>query len=126
MGLPNLNFGMVDVRDVARAHLKAGLMPTASGRHILAATAMPMMEIATMLRNFFGKKYPLPKRTLPTWLLYLLGPSQGFSWRYLRNNIGFRYTFDNSYSIQDLGIEYRPIEETLVDQVKELELKGLV
>lgn len=125
-GMPSIYFGFVDVRDVAQAHIKAGLMEHPSGRHITVSETLPMLEVARFIQSFFGKKYPIPKRELPAWLMYFLGPLQGFSWRYLRRNLAYVYEFDNSYSIQDLNLEYRPVQETIVDQVKDLEDRGLI
>ena len=125
-GMPDLTFAIVDVRDVAQAHIKAGFNSNAKGRHVTCAETVKIMEMAAILQSFFGNKYPLPKRELPTWMVYIFGPLQGLSWKYLNKNLGFHFEFDNQYSIQDLGLEYRPVEETLVDQVKELEAKGLV
>ncbi|GAB5553654.1 MAG: NAD-dependent epimerase/dehydratase family protein [Saprospiraceae bacterium] len=125
-GLPNIYFGIADVRDVAQAHINAGLMPHPSGRHITAAETLPMLGIARIIKSFFGKKYPVPKQQLPAWAMYLVGPFQGFSWKYIRRNLGYQYTFDNSYSQQDLNLQYRPVEETIIDQVKDLEARGLI
>jgi nucleoside-diphosphate-sugar epimerase len=125
-GVPDLSFGVVDVRDVAQAHIKAGFMPDASGRHITVADTLQMLELAKEIKSFFSKKYPIPNRKLPNWLFYLVGPSQGFSWKYSRNNLGYHYEFDHSYSKQDLNLTYRPVSETMVDQVKDLETRGLI
>ena len=54
LGVPKIMMGMVDVRDVAQAHIKAGFTPTASGRHILAATEVSLLEISKILRSHFG------------------------------------------------------------------------
>lgn len=125
-GLPDIYFGIADVRDVAQAHINAGLMPHPSGRHITAAETLPMLGIAGIIKSFFGKKYPVPKQQLPAWAMYLVGPFQGFSWKYIRRNLGYPFTFDNSYSQQDLNLQYRPLEETIIDQVKDLEARGLI
>jgi nucleoside-diphosphate-sugar epimerase len=125
-GVPDLSFGIVDVRDVAQAHIKGGFMPDASGRHITVAETLEMLEIAAVIKSFFNKKYPVPNKKLPNWLFYMLGPFQGYSWKYSRNNLGYHYEFDHSYSKQDLNLIYRPVSETIVDQVKDLETRGLI
>ncbi len=125
-GAPELYFGVVDVREVARAHLLAGLLPEAEGRHIIAAAEHSILEMADLLRGAFGDRYPLPKKRLPSVLLYLFGPFQGFSWRFLRRNLGYPLRFNNRKSRARLGLRYRPVAETLTEHLQQLEKDGLV
>ena len=126
-GLPDLTYGIVDVRDVARAHLLAANLPNACGRHILCAETYKMIELGDQIKAFFGNKYRVPRRQMAHWWTYLMAPFHGYySWRFLRHNLGYTYELDNSYSVKDLHLEYRPVLETLVDQVKDLEERGLV
>ncbi|MEM7038948.1 MAG: aldehyde reductase [Bacteroidota bacterium] len=82
MGAPDLSFGLVDVRDVAQAHLEAGYRADAAGRHITCGTetAVSMVEIGKVLKEKFGKNHPFPTRTLPKFMMYLVGPMAGFNW----------------------------------------------
>jgi len=125
-GVPDLYFGIVDVRDVAQAHIRAAFNPDASGRHILTADELGVLEMGAILRTEFGKKYPLPRRVLPKWLLYVTGPFQGYTWKYIQRNVGFPVRFDNTYSMEDLGMTYRPVAETLIEQVHDFERKGMI
>lgn len=125
-GVPNFYFSFVDVRDVANAHIKAGLQEKARGRHILVADVKQPIDLAKILKEKFQNKYKLPKSTLPNFMLYLVGPFMGFSWKYLKLNLGIPFNFDNSYSKTDLGIEYRPLTETFVDHVEQLEQDELI
>ncbi|MCP4441124.1 MAG: aldehyde reductase [Aureispira sp.] len=119
-GTPALVFGVVDVRDVAKAHVLAGTIPTAKGRHILSASSYSMLELADFLRKNYGDR-KLPKKELPKFLIYMAGPlTAGLSWKYINKNVGYPLLFDNSYSIKDLGIQYREIETTLNDQAAQL------
>lgn len=125
-GAPYLSFGFVDVRDVAAAHILAGTKASASGRHITCATSKTMLEAADILRKEFGGKYKLPSKELPKFLMYLVGPFVGFSWKFVSNNIGIPMGFDNSYSKKDLGLVYRDLSETFKDQVAQLVESGHV
>ena len=125
-GLPDFYFSIVDVRDVAKAHINAGLLEKASGRHILVAEAKRAIEMAEILKDKFHKKYKLPKGMLPNFMLYLVGPTMGFSWKYLKRNLGIPFEFDNSYSKTDLGIEYRPVSQTFIEHVEQLDQDGLI
>ena len=124
-GVPDLFIGIVDVRDVAKAHILAGMNSSASGRHILVADTINYLEIANIIRRNYPT-YPLPKSKVPTFLIYLLGPLQGISWKYIRLNVGFSIKFDTSYSKEDLGIEYSPIEKTLNDHARQIIKSGLL
>ena len=125
-GAPDFFFAMVDVREVARAHVNGAMLAKASGRHILVADTVNAMDVADMLRDRFHNKYKIPKRKLPKLLIYLFGPLQGISWNHLRKNLGIPYYFDNSRSKTELGIEYRPLRQTLADHVGQLEQDGLI
>merc|ERR1712216_524319 len=53
-------FGIVDVRDVAKAHIEAALRDKASGRYIVSTEdSYGVLDWAEMLREKFGN-YPLP------------------------------------------------------------------
>ncbi len=124
-GSPDLYFGFVDVRDVARAHIMAGLKPQASGRHILVSETLNIYEAGQVLKKT-NPELPLPKGILAHFILYLVGPLMGFSWKYLKNNLGFKIKFDNSYSKSDLDITYTSLEKTFSDHVAQLREDNLL
>ena len=116
-GTPNLAFGFVDVREVATAHLKAGFSSSAQGRHITSAHNYFLPKIAEILHQHFGKEYPIPTTTLPSWLVWLFGPlfDKAITRKNLSLNLGYLSNIDNAKSIEELGMHYRPLETTLVD-----------
>jgi nucleoside-diphosphate-sugar epimerase len=118
-GVPELTMGIVDVRDVAKAHIMAAVNNDAKGRHILVAESLSFLEMSGMLREKYAD-YPLPSRIVPKRLFYLFGPFMGFSWKYIRNNVGVEISFDNSKSLNALGISYRPVKETVTDHFEAL------
>ena len=118
-GVPDIYFGVVDVRDVARAHVNAALNLKASGRHIVVSETIGMMDFAHIMREKYPD-LPLPKTKIPKTLMYILGPLAGFSWKYIKNNVGYKINFDNSYSKKDLGITFRPVEETIIDHTSQI------
>lgn len=125
-GVPNLTFGYVDVRDVAAAHVLAGTKPEAKGRHITCVSSHSMLDIAKLLKITFGKRFKLPSSEVPKFLMYAIGPiAAKMSWKYINGNVGHPLLFDNSYSKENLGLSYRPIEETLADHANQLIESGL-
>jgi nucleoside-diphosphate-sugar epimerase len=119
-GAPDLSMGMVDVRDVARAHIAAGFAPSAHGRYITNARTITMLEIGQILRKRFGRSYPFPYTTIPKQAFRLVAPVAGFSREFVDKNVGWPLRFDNSRSIAELGLEYRPIEDTLGDHFQQM------
>jgi nucleoside-diphosphate-sugar epimerase len=115
-GMPDMGVTTVDVRDVALAHIRAAHIPSAKGRYILAdAHMVSFLEMAKMLSAVHRRPYLLPTRQIPGWLTKMVGPLFGLSQQYMRNHIGIRFAVDNRRSIEELGIVYRPLEETLKD-----------
>jgi nucleoside-diphosphate-sugar epimerase len=116
-GAPRLSLGLVDVRDVAEAHFQAGFNPSAKGRYITSAHNTNLLEISQSLLPKYGQDYPLPKRSLPKWLLVLVGPivNKAFSRKYIRNNVNIPFKANNSKIRKELGIEFRPLKESMED-----------
>ncbi len=126
IGVPDLWFGIVDVRDVALMHVLAGLIPDASGRYIAVGGTYSMVHIAEKLVSRYGTRYNISTRKLPKLIFYLAGPFLGFSLKFVKRNIGIPIKIDNSMSISDLGMVFRPVEATLSDQVEQIEMDGLI
>ncbi len=124
-GAPEGFLAVVDVRDVAAAHISGAFRKEASGRHILASETLSFIEMGRILGKHFPA-YPIPKRKVPKWFFMLVGPMFGLSRKYIRRNIGIPLMVDNTYGIKDLGIKYRPVEETLTDQFNQLVNDGLL
>ena len=114
MGAPDLRIGAVDVRDLAVAHYNAGFLPNANGRNIISAENSSILDLAAKLRKNYPN-YPLPKRKLPKFLVWLAGPSQGMPRQMVSKNIGHPWQADNSKSKKELNMSYRPLEVTIND-----------
>ncbi|TGK53068.1 SDR family oxidoreductase [Leptospira bouyouniensis] len=125
-GVPDTKMGFVDVRDVAKAHILAGFTQNAKGRHITSAEVLPMLGFAKIIKEKFGKKYSVPTSVLPKPLVYLIGPFFGLSWGYTKKNIGQPLNLNNDYSKKDLSLTYRPLKETIIDHVNQMESSGLL
>ncbi len=119
-GVPDLRFGMVDVRDVAKAHAEAVLRDEASGRYIVSAESRSLPDLAALLRRRYPARALIPRGPLAAAMLYIAGPFMGMSWRYLRRNLGIDVRFDNTRSQQDLDLQYASIEGALYEQAEQL------
>jgi len=119
-GVPESWSPIVDVRDVAAAHIKAGYTPEASGRHIIVSGEATLFDIANMLRKNFGDKYPFPRKQAPKFLFWLIAPMLGYTRKFVSRNVGIQIKFDNSYSKTDLGMSYIPIEQTVKEHFQQI------
>jgi nucleoside-diphosphate-sugar epimerase len=124
-GAPDLALGMVDVRDVARAHISAGFTPTAHGRYLTNARTITMLQIGQILRRQFGLSYPFPYTKLPKPMFRAVAPFVGYTREFVDKNVGWPLEFDSSRSTEELGLVYRPAEETLADHFQQMIDDGL-
>jgi nucleoside-diphosphate-sugar epimerase len=115
-GAPNFSFTFVDVRDVATAHVRAAELASASGRYILARPEMvSLLQMSRIIRDRHPNRLALPRHAVPDWAVRILGPRFGLSQDYIRKHLGIRFAVDNRRSVDELGISYRPVEETVLD-----------
>ena len=115
-GVPDISFAPVDVRDVARAHIAAGARPEASGRYIVSHPQMiSFIDMAHAIRRVHRKPSIVARNTIPVPMLRAVGPAFGLDREFIANHVGIRFRLDNSRSIAELGISYRPVTETLAD-----------
>lgn len=105
-GAPNVRLGAVDVRDVAEAHFRAAFIPSAEGRHIVFAQSCSLLDIADMLRENYGKKWPLPE---------VEAPGDIIPWR-----------ADNGKSQEKLGMLYGGVGVAVNDMVEQMIKDGLL
>lgn len=124
-GAPKGDQAIVDVRDVARAHILAGLTASASGRHLTAAHQKDFLAIADVIRKQYPK-YRLPKKYVPKWLFQLVGPFMGFSRSFVKLNVGYDFVFDNSYVKADMKMSFTPFEKTITDHFNQLVADKLI
>ena len=128
MGVPRWGIGVVDVRDVAEAHLRAAFLPDAEGRHIVSAENSDFFEVARSLWEPFGRDHPLPRRALPKWLVWLAGPlaDRALTRKAVALNVDIPWRADNSKSREKLGLDYRPMAETTRDMFRQLVEAGVL
>ncbi len=98
-GAPQFQLGMVDVRDVAEAHMRAAFLPQAEGRHIVFAQSMALGDLANSLRETYGDKFAFPA----------FSTYEGEAW-----------VADNSKSQNQLGIEYHDVHIALREMFQQL------
>ncbi len=121
-----LGFTLVDVRDVAAAHLLAMTAPQAAGkRFICDAEFYWMQEIAFVLEDQFADRgYRIPTRLVPNFVAHLIGLFDGTVRRVLPT-LGQRVEVSSERLRSTLDWQPRPVQEAIVDTAESLIEYGL-
>lgn len=121
-GVPNLALGVVDVRDLAEAHVRAAYQTHAKGRYIICGHNTSFLDMAATLIEHYGAQYPIPKKTLPKWLVWSVGPlmNKAMTRKWVVRNVNYPWKADNSKGIKELGMHYRPLPESMNDMFQQL------
>ena len=121
-GMVDLGMGVVDVRDVAEAHMQAGFNPAAQGRYIVSGHNTNFPEMVEALRSHFGDEYPFPTKTLPKWLVWIVGPflADNTTRKYISQNVGLPFVADNSKGKRELGLTYRALDMSLTEMFQQM------
>ena len=108
---PTGTFIWVDVRDLALCHVKAAELPEAANkRFFITAGYFSNKEIANIIRE----AYPKLASNIPTGDALKAGdyPADGI------------YKYDNSRTVDVLGIKFIPLKQSIIDTVKSLQEVG--
>ncbi|XP_067138921.1 uncharacterized protein [Centruroides vittatus] len=116
--LPRLNFSLCDVRDVAKAHLKAMIVPEAAGnRHIVASDHLWMRDMANILTEEFSQyNYHISAWNAPyitLWFFSCIDKSTSL----ILKRIGKKYMYDNKRTKEVLGVQLIDIKKSLIDTI---------
>ncbi|KPP81860.1 MAG: NAD-dependent epimerase/dehydratase family protein [Erythrobacter sp.] len=127
--LPDAGFGIVDVRDVALAHVRALDAPaeTVRGeRFAVSDKFLWMQDIAGVLRervpDLAGK---VPSRRLPSIVVKLLAPFMA-DIRQVKTELGRHRDVSGAHARQALGIDYISAEDSIEATARSLADKGIV
>lgn len=123
-GLPRAHVGMVDVDDVAAAHVLAALTPAASGQRYLCVSEST--DFVTLVkateqefsppRQFAGKVIP------PKWLLWIVcNVFKLMPYDTIKASVDKPLKIDNSKIQRDLGIKFLAGPKTLADMARRVE-----
>jgi len=108
-GIPNVNYPIVDVRDLGELHVRLAESKNAHGRNLISSeTSVPLLDLIKILRN--SAKYS--KFNLPT--------------KYSEGQLPVNTKYNISKIQKELGITLRPVEQTILDTADSLVKFGLV
>lgn len=129
-GILDLHWGLVDVRDVARAHLVAIDPARPAGRYLCAAETLSMRRVAQIMTECgYGhaslqRDLTSPLATAMIRLVSLTQPRGVGS--YLRSHLGRVPRFDNARIRNQLGIAFTPAAQSVADTMADLARWGHV
>jgi nucleoside-diphosphate-sugar epimerase len=128
-GIPRATFSVVDARDVAEAIIAAVEQGRRGERYLVAGRQMTVAEICEKLEKISGVK--APAFSLPAPLLYLFAFAAEAWARVSAKPVLLslasvrlmaaeknRTRFDSSKAERELGIRFKPVEETLGDVLR--------
>src|SRR5262245_47371494 len=127
-GCPQLQFGVVDVRDVADLHLRAMTDPAAKGERFLAVAGdfMSVRDIARVLKARMGAQARhVPTRQLPNWLVRIAALRDP-AVRQILPELGKVKNATHAKATRILGWTPRSNEEALVATAESLVRLGLL
>lgn len=127
----DLDVPYIDVRDVADAHILASQTRRAQGRYLAVAGVVTTRQLIEAIKRLGYIDYQFPKMSLdspigmPVARIAIRAQPPGLR-HYLRAFVGRRVVIDNSKIRNDLGIEFRPLDDTIRDTVEDLIAKDQV
>ncbi len=125
--VPNICFGIVDVRDVVAGEIAAMFTPSAAGkRFILNGGTITFKDLAIVVRNEFQTQgYNIPTGTVPKFILWGLKFFDD-SVKATYPGLNKKHTWSNERMKNELGVTPRPIEKSIIDTCYSIIEFGLV
>ncbi len=126
-GVPNLGFGIVDVRDVADMHVRCLTAPAMAGERFIASGPFMMLgEVAAIMRQELGPQArKVPKRRLPDFVMKLAALFDP-AVRQVVGELGNVRGVDTSHARDKLGWVARPAAESIVATARDMIALGIV
>ena len=107
--IPDFEFSMVDLDDVAAAHIMVAVEQTCQGRYIIAqgGHTIGMHRLMARMRERFPR-YRLPFMGAPKWILRIVSfCSDTVAWPLVDGTLKKPHSFDGSRIERDVGIKYK-------------------
>ena len=126
-GMPNLGFGIVDVRDVADMHLRCLTAPNMAGERFICSGPFLMMDqVAAILREGLGPQArKVPKLKLPNWLVRIAARFDPVISQVI-GELGKRRESPPVHAREVLGWVPRPAAESILDTARDMIRLGIV
>lgn len=126
---PNMGIGVIDVRDVAKAHVVALAAPAKKvkdGRFPMQEKFLWLKEMSESLRTRapeLAKK--APKRSMPDFMVKMLAPFMD-EMKTLKSELGKTRDVDGSHTAETFGLDYITAEDSLEASARSLAQHGIL
>lgn len=127
-GYPDLWIPVVDVRDVAKAHLLAMTTPEAAGQRFITSSgaALSMKQIGAILRENLGERARhVPGRSIPNFVLRIAALFDR-TVREVVPDLGYARQMSSEKAHRVLGWQPRKPEAAIIEAAESLIKKGLI
>ena len=116
---------VVDVRDCARGHILALEKGQTGERYILSGDCVRMVDVSRTLYDEYGHRgYPkIPRKVMPVCMLNCLACCVK-EIRHLKPMMNYEYRMDNTKAQKELGVDFRPYKETVVEMIPSMIEQG--
>ncbi|MDD9977459.1 MAG: NAD-dependent epimerase/dehydratase family protein, partial [Boseongicola sp.] len=122
---PKLHQGIVDVRDLAKAHIEAMRRPEAAGERIIVCSeSLWFKEVGEILSTAYPNR-KLPRGELPTWLVRMMSRFKP-ELKLIAPNLSRLRNYNNQKAKDVLGMTFRPAKEAVLASADSLEKLGLI
>jgi len=126
---------LVDVRDVAEGHVRAADHGRPGRRYVLGGADVPMGELLALLGRLSGR--PMPRHRVPYWVAWLAGAAGELIADHITGRppaapltgvrlAGMDVAFSNRRAREELGVDFRPLAETVADALADFRARGLI
>ena len=122
---PKLHQGIIDVRDLATAHIEAMRRTEAAGERIIVCSeSLWFKEVGAILKEAYPDRR-LPKGELPTWLVRFMSRFKP-ELKLIAPNLGVLRNYNNQRAKGLLGLQFRPAREAILASAESVEKLGLI
>eukprot|EP01038_Epipyxis_sp_PR26KG_P006573 gene6573-9037_t len=116
-GIPNLYYGVSDVRDIANAHISAMENVKIGGRIIVSHEILPLHTILSLVTNNFPD-IKIPQRQFADITVRFLFTSDSMTKReFMKYNLARKPNIESNKA-KEAHLILRPLEQTIIDSVK--------
>ncbi len=126
-GFPDIHLPIVDVRDVAAAHILAMTTPGAAGQRFLTSNgpAIPLRDIGALIRAHLGAAAAnVPTRNIPD-LVVRAGARLSTQMRQIAPDLGYARKTSNAKARDELGWRPRSPEQAIIAAAESLVARNL-
>mmetsp|Transcript_21650 Transcript_21650/g.86044 ORF Transcript_21650/g.86044 Transcript_21650/m.86044 type:complete len:358 (-) Transcript_21650:370-1443(-) len=125
--LPDIGLGLVDVRDVSLTHVLAMRSPEAAGKRIVnCADELTFPEVGEVLTKEFGPMGYEPVTAKLPFAIIWLGALFSVQMALFKSMWGKPFNVDGSNVTKILGIQYRGVNDAIIDAAHTLIEHGVI